>query len=33
MKKYMYSCENRDKVFNTSWAVKEKLFRKGASQL
>ena len=34
MKKYMYSdCENRDEVFNTSWAIKEKLFGKGGSQL
>ena len=34
MKKYMYSdYENRDEVFNTSWAIKEKLFGKGGSQL
>ena len=34
MKKYMYSdCENRDEVFNTSWAIKEKLFGKGGFKL
>ena len=31
MKKYRYSdYENRDEVFNTSWAIKEKLFGKVA---
>ena len=31
MKKYMYSdYENRDEVFNTYWAIKEKLFGKVA---